>query len=91
MKTKTRTRKQRIIRAIIIAAIIVVVGLIIVLLAGKWFTAQESVVRDVWEVNVGDLLGEDEERQLEIRQAAVESNLSVIQVVPSEVNEEGFT
>ena len=88
---KTKTRKRKIIQAVVVTAIVVVVALIIVLLAGKWFTHQESVVRTAWQVDVGDLLGKDETYELEIQKAAVTADLSVIQLVPFEVDAEGFT
>ena len=58
---------------------------------GKWFTAQESAVRDGWTVDVGDLIGVDETEQVEIRHAPIEASITVLQLVPTDIEEEGFT
>lgn len=62
-----------------------------VYLAARHFVDQEQQVRTVWQVDVGELLGRDEELDLEICQAALEADLTVIQLVPFEVDQEGFT
>ena len=76
------------------AGILVVLALAVmaaVFLFARYFVDQEGEVRTVWKVDTGALLGQDEELELEVRQAALESDLSVIQLVPSDVEEEGFT
>ena len=78
-----------------IAALVLVV-LVLAVIAGvfaaaKFFVGQEGVVRTAWEVDVGELLGRDEALELEVCQAPLESELSIIQLVPFEVDEEGFT
>lgn len=62
-----------------------------VYLAARYFVSQEQQVRTAWRVDVGELLGRDEELALEICQAALEADLTVIQLVPWEVDQEGFT
>lgn len=62
-----------------------------VYLAARHFVDQEQQVRTVWQVDVGELLGRDEELDLEICQAALEADLTVIQLVPFEVDQDGFT
>mgnify|MGYP001086191888 CR=1 FL=1 len=62
-----------------------------VYLAARHFVDQEQQVRTVWQVDVGELLGRDEELDLEICQVALEADLTVIQLVPFEVDQEGFT
>lgn len=84
-------RKKRIWIPFLITAAAVVAALIIVFAVSKAFVAQEREVRTVWRVDVGEMLGQDDQLELEIRQAALESDLSVIQLVPYEVDQEGFT
>ena len=74
-----------------LAALLIVAALVIVFAVARAFVAQEHEVRLVWQVDVGELLGKDETLELEICQAALESDLSVIQLVPYEVDQEGFT
>ena len=71
--------------------ILVAVAAVGVYLAARYFVDQEQQVRTVWQVDVGELLGRDEELELEICQAALEADLTVIQLVPFEVDQEGFT
>ena len=86
-----KSKKMRLLRIAIVTAACIVAGLLVTLAVSKWFVAQESRVRTVWQVDVGALLGRDEELDLELRQAALESELSVLQLVPGEVDQEGFT
>lgn len=83
-------RKKIWIIPVVLAALIVIAGAVVLFVA-KQFVAQEHEVRSVWRVDVGELLGQDEELELELCQAALESDLTVIQLVPFEVDEEGFT
>ena len=94
MKTKSK-RKRRIWIPLAIAAVVILVIAalvpVVVPAVGKWFTSQETEVRDGWEVDVGDLIGVDEEQRIEIRQAPVEASITVLQLVPEEIEEDGFT
>lgn len=83
--------KRKLWKPFLITAIVIVVVFLIVLAVSKAFVAQERAVRTAWQVDVGEMLGKDEQLDLEIRQAALESDLSVIQLVPAEVDQEGFT
>lgn len=85
------TRGKRICILLAIVAALILAVLVIVFAFARAFVAQEHEVRSVWRVDVGELLGQDETLELEICQAALESDLSVIQLVPFEVDEEGFT
>lgn len=87
---QTKRKKRLWIPFLVMAAVIIAV-LLIVFAFARAFVAQEHEVRSVWRVDVGELLGRDETLNLEICQAALESDLSVIQLVPFEVDEEGFT
>ena len=75
------------------AALLVMLALVPVVApaVGKWFTSQENEVRDGWAVDVGDLIGVDEAEQVEIRTAPMESSITVLQLVPTEIEQEGFT
>lgn len=55
------------------------------------FLSQENKVRTAWAVDVGELLGTDEEYQLEIHKAQLTSTISILQLVPFNIHEEGFT
>ncbi len=91
---KTRPKKRIWIPIAILAAVAVVVLATVFFIApavGRWFTSQETRVRDGWAVDVGDLIGVNEEHQIEIRTAAADASITVLQLVPVEINEEGFT
>ncbi|HJC41300.1 MAG TPA: aryl-sulfate sulfotransferase [Candidatus Intestinimonas pullistercoris] len=84
--------KRRRLLLILAALVLVVLAVLVGVFAGaKYFVGQESAVRTAWRVDVGELLGEDQELGLELRHADVESDLTVLQLVPFEVDQEGFT
>ena len=84
--------KRRRLLLILAALVLVVLAVLVGVFAGaKYFVGQESAVRTAWRVDVGELLGEDQELELELRHADVESDLTVLQLVPFEVDQEGFT
>ena len=85
------TRKKKITIALLVLAALVVVAVVGVFIGAKLFVGQEGAVRTAWKVDVGELLGRDEALELELRQAALECDLSVIQLVPFEIDGEGFT
>lgn len=80
------TRRKKVCLILALAALLIVAALVIVFAVARAFVAQEHEVRSVWQVDVGELLGKDETLELEICQAALESDLSVIQLVPYEVD-----
>lgn len=85
------TRRKKVCLILALVALLIVAALVIVFAVARNFVAQEHEVRSVWQVDVGEMLGKDETLELEICQAALESDLSVIQLVPYEVDQEGFT
>ena len=94
MKTKPKQKKRLWLPFAVAAGVLVLLLLLAPVVApavGKWFTAQESAVRDGWVVDVGDLIGVDETEQVEIRHAPVEAGITVLQLVPTDIEEEGFT
>lgn len=85
------TRRKKVCLILALVALLIVAALVMVFAVARNFVAQEHEVRSVWQVDVGEMLGKDETLELEICQAALESDLSVIQLVPYEVDQEGFT
>ena len=83
--------KKKIGIGVCVLLLLIAAGFAAVFGFAKYFTAQENAVRTAWAVDVGPLLGRDEDRRVELRQAALESDLAVLQLVPFEVGEEGFT
>ena len=94
MKTKPKQKRRIWIPIVILAAVILLIAAlvpIVVPAVGKWFTDQENEIRDGWEVDVGDLIGVDETEQIEICEAPVESSITVLQLIPVEIDQDGFT
>ena len=94
MKTRPKKKARLWLPLAVAAGVIAVLLALVPVLApavGKWFTAQESEVRDGWAVDVGDLIGVVEAEQVEIRTAPVEASITVLQLVPTDIEAEGFT
>ena len=94
MKTQPRSKRRLWLPFVIAAAVLLALAALVPVVApavGKWFTAQENEVRDGWAVDVGDLIGVDEAEQIELRHAAAEASITVLQLVPTEIEQEGFT
>lgn len=89
MKVKKR---RKLLLAVVIGVIILVAAIPpIVLAVSKAFTAQESVVRTDWEIETGDIIGQDEQWQVEYAEAELGDGLRAIQLIPEDIGEEGFT
>ena len=94
MKTRPKKKARLWLPLAVAAGVVAVLLALVPVLApavGKWFTAQESEVRDGWAVDVGDLIGVVEAEQVEIRTAPVEASITVLQLVPTDIEAEGFT
>ncbi len=93
--TETPKKKSKALRIvlIVVAALIALVLIAggVVLYLGKAFTASETAVRSSWSVETGDLIMSNETYGVDIHQANTESDLTVVQLVPTDVEEEGFT
>lgn len=63
----------------------------VVMYVAKSFTAQETVVRTDWTTDVGEVFGRNEEQQVEYAQAELGDGIRVLQLVPMDIEEEGFT
>ena len=76
---------------VVCVAVFLVAARLIVIGVAKYFTAQETVIRDTWEVDTGELEGSNEEYSIDIYDAGLDSDISVLQVVPTEISDEDFT
>ena len=95
-QTKSAPDKKKLAKRLGVAAIILVclAGIIfaIVMAVAKGFTEQEHAVRSDWSVETGDMLVSNEDLGLDIYESSASSDqLRIIQMVPTEVSEEGFT
>lgn len=88
-------KKQKIIRkiltAVAIAVVLIAVVIAAVFLGGKWFIGKEGQVRDHWEMDSTETLQVIDEYQIDINRVDGVEGLSVIQMIPQEIEEEGFT
>ena len=78
---------------IVLAVLLVMIAAVpaIAMYVGKSFTAQETVVRTDWTTDVGEVFDQDEEHQIEYAQAELGDSIRVLQLVPMDIEEEGFT
>ena len=90
--SRPKRRGRRIAIGVVIAlAVIALAVFVIVPAAGRFFTAQETAVRSDWSVETGDLLTSDEANRVNVHTADLHSDLMVVQLVPEEIEDEGFT
>ena len=90
MNTKPKKKRRIWIPIVVVLAIAALVP-VVAPAVGKWFTSQETAIRDGWAVDVGDLIGVEEEHQIEIRTASADASITVLQLVPTDIDQEGFT
>lgn len=83
-------RKKAVI-VIIVLLVLAAAAFGIVILAGKLFTAQEKAVRSDWTMETGDVLDRNEDEQIEYAEAELGSNVMALQLVPTDIEEDGFT
>ena len=78
---------------IVLAVLLVLIAAVpaIAMYVGKSFTAQETVVRTDWTTDVGEVFDQDAEHQNEYAQAELGDSIRVLQLVPTDIEEEGFT
>lgn len=89
-KRRKRITKKRVVIAICALVVLAAVAWGVTVAVGKAFTAQEQAVRSDWTTETGDLLASTED-DIELYEAAVNSDLRVAQLIPAEVDDEGFT
>ncbi len=90
-KRPVRSRRYKVIRALIIVVIILFAAFAITMGVAKSFTAAEQEVRSDWSTETGSMIGSNEELDLELYEAPITSDLRVAQIVPAEIDKQGFT
>lgn len=83
--------KKLLLAAVILVAVLAVSVPIVVMAVSKSFTAQEHVVRTDWEIDAGTVIDQSEEFRVDIAQAKLGDGLSALQLIPQDIDEEGFT
>ena len=77
-----------------VCAVVAVVGIAIygiVVAVGVSFTAKEGEVRSDWLIEAGELIVSGGELGIAVHEASVDSSMRIIQLVPEEHEDEGFT
>lgn len=83
---------KKLLAGIIIGVIALIVAVPVIILAvSKAFTAQESVVRTDWDFETGDTIGENSILGVSYAEAKLGEGLRAIQLIPDDIEEEGFT
>lgn len=83
---------KKLLAGIIIGVIVLIVAVPVIILAvSKSFTAQESVVRTDWDFETGDTIGENSTLGVSYAEAELGEGLRAIQLIPDDIEEEGFT
>lgn len=88
-----RRKRGKRIALIAVGAVVAVavVAVVAVVAAGHFFTAQETAVRSDWAVETGEELAVDEDARVSVHTADLRSDLLTVQLVPEEIEDEGFT
>lgn len=88
---KLKHRKRLIAGILVGLVLLVALALAIVMLVSKAFTAQEHGVRTDWSFETGNLIEEMDEWQVDVTEAPLGEGLRALQLVPQDLEEEGFT
>ena len=95
MASKNAVSKRNWKKAGLILLIVVIVLAILIpvciLLVSKYFTEQEHTVRTDWTFETGDVIAEMDEWQVDFAEAELGDGLRAIQLVPQDIEEEGFS
>ena len=91
MQMTTKRIKKALLILVIAAAVLAVAVPMVVTAVSKAFTAQEHVVRTDWEIDAGAVIDQSEEFRVDIAQAKLGDGLRAVQLVPQDMDEEGFT
>lgn len=89
--TKKRNWKRLAVILAVAAVALAVMIPVAVLAVSKLFTAQEHAVRTDWSFETGEVIAELEEWQVDFAEAELGDGLRAIQLVPQDIEEEGFT
>lgn len=88
---RKRTWRKVAVVSIAVVAALALIGTGAVVAAGRFFTAQETAVRSDWSVDAGELLATDESAGVSVHTADLHSDLLAVQLVPDDIEEDGFT
>lgn len=86
-----KKHKKKLIVIVIVLLVLAAAVPAIVIGVGKLFTAQEKAVRTDWITESGDTLAQNEEYQIEYVEAELGDGIRALQLVPMDIEEEGFT
>ena len=89
--TKKRNWKRLAVILVVAAVALAILIPVAVLAVSELFTAQEHAVRTDWSFETGDVIAELEEWQVDFAEAKLGDGLRAIQLVPQDIEEEGFT
>lgn len=86
-------KKKRIILLVVLVAVVVlaVAGYFIARAVAQSFIQSEIQTRSDWEIDTGDVADREASQQVTVYTAPVEASIEVVQIVPDEYEEEGFT
>lgn len=87
---KTKWKKIGVI-VLIVAVVLAIAIPVIVLAVSKYFTAQEHTVRTDWSFETGNVIAEMDQWQVDFAEAELGDGLRAIQLVPQDIEEEGFS
>lgn len=91
-KTRNPKRKWVVFLAVLMAvAALAVAGYFIARAVAQSFIQSEIQTRSDWEINTGDVADREASQQVTVYTAPVEASIEVVQIVPDEYEEEGFT
>ena len=62
-----------------------------VVLGSNAFTAQEQAARTDWSFSTGDVVAQSSQWQVDLAEADLGGGLKALQLVPQDIEEEGFT
>ncbi|MGI6006110.1 MAG: aryl-sulfate sulfotransferase [Ruminococcus sp.] len=88
---KLKKHKKKLIAAAIIILVLAVAVPAVIIGVAKMFTAQETAVRTDWAMEAGETVDQNDEWQVEYAQAELGDGLRALQLVPMDIEEEGFT
>lgn len=86
-----KKRKKKLLIALVIVLLLIAAVPAIVMYVAKSFTAQETVVRTDWTTDVGEVFEQNQELQIEYAEAELGDGIRVLQLVPMDIEAEGFT
>ena len=85
-------KHKKLLAGIVLGVILLIVAVPIIILAvSKAFTAQESVVHTDWDFETGATIGENSTLGVSYAEAELGDGLRAIQLIPDDIEEEGFT